>query len=88
MQVAKGVLEGLKSIDMSPCENCVMSKLKRVSVTKTARELKKVRLKMVHTYVWGPSPVPSLSRSKYYVTFIDDFSKKVWIYFLKHKLDV
>ena len=41
MLAAKGVLEGLKSVDMSPCENCVMSKQKRVSFTKTARELKK-----------------------------------------------
>ena len=28
-------------IVMSPCENCVMSKHKRVSFTKTVRELKK-----------------------------------------------
>ena len=34
-------MEGLKSVDMSPCENCVMRKQKRVSFTKTARELKK-----------------------------------------------
>ena len=34
-------LEGLKSVDMSPSENCVMSKQKRVSFTKTAREFKK-----------------------------------------------
>ena len=39
--VAEGVLEGLKFVDMSPCENCVMSKQKRVSFTKIARELKK-----------------------------------------------
>ena len=41
MLAAKRVLEGLKFVDMSPCENCVMSKQKRVSFTKTARELKK-----------------------------------------------
>ena len=41
MPAAEGVLEGLKSVDMSPCENCVMSKQKRVSFTKTAREVKK-----------------------------------------------
>ena len=41
MSAAEGVLEGLKSVDMSPCENCVMSKQKRVSFTKTAREVKK-----------------------------------------------
>ena len=43
---------------------------------------------MVHTNVWGPSQVPPLSGSKFYITFIDDFSRYVWIYFLKHKSDV
>ena len=38
---ANGVLEGLKSIDMSPCENCVMNKQKRVTFTNTVKELKK-----------------------------------------------
>ena len=43
---------------------------------------------MVHTDVWGPSPISSLGGSRFYVTFIDDFSRKVWVYFLKHKSDV
>jgi len=32
--------------------------------------------------------VASLEGSRYYVTFIDDFSRKVWVYFLKNKFDV
>ena len=43
---------------------------------------------MVHTDVWGRSPVSSLGGSRFYVTFIDDFSRKVLVYFLKHKSDV
>ena len=43
---------------------------------------------MVHTDVWGPSPVSSLGGSRFYVTFIDDFSRKVWVYFLKNKSDM
>ena len=34
MLAAKKVLEGLKSIDMSPCEGCVMGKQKRVRLHK------------------------------------------------------
>ena len=45
-------------------------------------------LKSVDMGVWGPSPVSSLGGSRFYVTFIDDSSKKVWVYFLKHKSDV
>ena len=88
MLVPKGALEGLNSVDMVFCESCVMGKQKRVSFTKTLKEPKKVRLEMVHTDVWGPSPVSSLGGSRFYVTFIDDFSRKVWVYFLKHKSDV
>ena len=43
---------------------------------------------MVHTDVWGPSPVSSLGGSKFYITFIEDFSRNVWTYFLKHKSNV
>ena len=35
------VLGRSETVDMSPCENCVMRKQKRVSFTKTTRELKK-----------------------------------------------
>ena len=66
MLVAKGALEGLNSVNMGLCEICVMGKQKRVSFTKTPREPKKVRFEMVHTDVWGPSPVLSLGGSRFY----------------------
>jgi histone deacetylase 1/2 len=37
--------------------------------------------------VWGAAP-ESAGRYKYYVSFIDDFSKFTWIYLLKHKSEV
>lgn len=66
---------------MSFCEDGVLGKQKRVSFA--GHEFKGERLELVHTYVWGP--VQSLGRSRYYVTFIDDATRKVWVYFLKHK---
>ena len=45
-------------------------------------------MELVHTDLWGPSPVASLGSSRYYITFIDDSSRKVWVYFLKNKFDV
>ena len=42
-------------------------------------------LELVHNDVFGPVKVPSLGNSVYYVTFIDDFSRNKWIYFLKNK---
>ena len=37
--------------------------------------------------VWGPA-VETVGRKKYYVSFIDDFSKFTWIYLIKHKSEV
>ena len=88
MLTVKGVLEDLEFVHTSLYKSFVMGKQKRVSFTNAAREPKKVRLEMVYTNVWGPSPVLSLGESKFYVTFIDDFNRKVWVYFLKHKSDV
>jgi hypothetical protein len=38
--------------------------------------------------VLGPVHVLSLGKSVYYVSFIDDFSRKTWIYFLRNKSEV
>ncbi|KAL0387501.1 UNVERIFIED_CONTAM: Retrovirus-related Pol polyprotein from transposon TNT 1-94 [Sesamum radiatum] len=45
-------------------------------------------LDYVHSDVWGPTREKSLGGSLYYVTFTDDFSRKVWVYFLKQKSEV
>ena len=45
-------------------------------------------LDYVHADLWGPSRKPSLGGSRYMLTIIDDYSRKVWPYFLKHKDDI
>ena len=42
-------------------------------------------LELIHSDVFGPVKQPSISGLKYMVTFIDDFSKFVWVYFMKEK---
>jgi hypothetical protein len=48
----------------------------------------KVALEIIHSYMCGPMPSSSISRYVYYVSFIDDYSRKTWIYFLKSKDEV
>jgi hypothetical protein len=45
-------------------------------------------LELVHSDVCVPMPSTSLSRYVYYVSFIDDYSHKTWVYFLKSKDEV
>lgn len=85
--LSKGKLLGLKSVEHSLYEGCIFGKQKKVSFSKVKRELKAEKLELIHTNVWGPL-VPFLGGSNYYVTFIDDLSKKWWVYFLKYKSNV
>jgi hypothetical protein len=38
--------------------------------------------------VWGISPVISHVQYRYFVTFIDDYNRFTWVYFLRSKADV
>ncbi|KAL5811668.1 hypothetical protein ACOSQ3_026618 [Xanthoceras sorbifolium] len=86
--LSKGKLPDLKAVDVGLCEHCIFGKQKKVSFAKIGKIPKAEKLELVHTDVWGPSPVSSLSGSLYYVTFIDDSTRKVWVYFLKKKSEV
>ena len=44
-------------------------------------------LQLVFSDVWGAA-CDSFGRNKFYVSFIDDYSKFTWIYLLKHKSEV
>ena len=43
---------------------------------------------LVHFDVWGQCPVVSRTGHKYFVTFVDDFSRMTWIYFMKSRTEV
>ena len=77
MLLSKGKLPELKSVDLDMCESCIFGKHKKVSFLKTGRTLKAEKLELVHTDLWGPSPIASFGGSRYYITFIDDSSRKV-----------
>ena len=72
---------------MKFCEHCIFGKHKRVKFN-TSVHTTKCTLNYVHADLWGPSRKPSLGGSRYMLTIIDDYSRKVWPYFLKHKDDI
>ena len=39
---------------------------------------------LIHSNVWGPSPISTLGGSRYFVIFVDDFSRYTWIYLFKN----
>ena len=79
----KGMAEGMNdcTLDFDLCENCIYGKHNQVIFASCATREKGI-LELIHSDVFGPMFVPSLGRSVYYVSCIDDFSKNTWIYFL------
>jgi hypothetical protein len=68
----------------SICEACQLGKQTRVVFPDNAfKALSKLQL--VHTDVCGPMHNESLNGSKYFLLFVDDYSRFCWIYFLKSK---
>jgi hypothetical protein len=85
----KGMVEGMSncSLDFDFCEHFLYGKQNRVRFPSGATRVEGI-LQLVHSDVFGPVSVPSLGKSMYYVSFIDDFSRKTWIYFLRKKYEV
>ena len=42
-------------------------------------------LELVHTDLCGPMKTTSLTCNVYFMSFIDDYSRKTWVYLLKQK---
>lgn len=66
------------------CQECVQGKQTRVSFG-VGKHTTKGILDCVHSNVWGPTSISSIGGGHYFISFIDDFSRKVWVYVMKHK---
>ena len=64
-----------------------MGEQPRVAFSTSQRKTKGL-LDFIRLDVWGPSLEASIGGARYYITFIDDFSRKIWVYFLKQKSEV
>lgn len=73
---------------LSPCTICLSEKQTKTGFEKNKGIYANNILEIVHSDVCGPMPVASHSKYRYFVTFIDDFSRYCEVHFLKHKSDV
>jgi hypothetical protein len=85
----KGMVDGMSkcSLDFDFYEHCVYGKKNRVRFPSGVMRAEGI-LQLVHNDVFGSVSVPSLGKFVYYVSFIDDFSRNTWIYFLRKKYEV
>ncbi|KAK2972283.1 hypothetical protein RJ640_014341 [Escallonia rubra] len=84
------MVKGLPSIDQPDqlCEACLVGKQHRHSFPKESISRAKAPLELIHTDVCGPIDPASLGKNRYFLLFIDDYSRKTWVYFLKQNSEV
>ena len=86
-QLASGITLP-KQAQLSFCEGCVAGKMTRKPFWSVGEIRSKRKLRLVHSDVCGPMPTESIGGNKYFVTFIDDFSRCCAVYFLRSKSEV
>jgi hypothetical protein len=69
------------------CNGCAQGKNIKNLFSKRDSKAEGV-LELIQSDVCGPMPSTSISGYVYYVSFIDDYSRKTWVYFLKTKDEV
>ncbi|KAK2359039.1 hypothetical protein QL285_096166 [Trifolium repens] len=86
----KSLVSGLPKIQIpnEVCEDCVQAKQHRDSFSKNVWSRTKSVLEVVYSDVCGPMQVNSIGGNRYFVSFIDDHSRKLWTYPIKRKSEV
>ena len=81
----KNCLSSLKNASLEKCAHCLAGKQNRVSFHSSSPSRKSELLELIHSDVCGPMKTRTLGGAQYFVTFIDDHSRKLWVYPLKTK---
>ena len=76
------------SLSLLECESCQLGKHTRVLFPKCLDPRTKSPFELVHTDVWGPSRSTSTLGFRYFVTFIDDYSRCTWLFLMKTRIEL
>ena len=70
----------------SVCELCEWAKGERKAIVQVHEGQQTAMIgDEIHSDLWGPTPVETINRKLYYISFTDDFSRFTTIYFLRTK---
>ncbi|GMJ10476.1 hypothetical protein HRI_004716700 [Hibiscus trionum] len=78
-------LSGLKNATQKNCVHCLAGKQRRVSFRSPPPHRRSELLELVLLDIFGPIKVRSHGGALYFETFIDDCSRKLWVYTLMSK---
>lgn len=84
---SKKMVKGLPPLKRTTkiCTDCLVGKQHRDVIPKKSKWRASERLQLIHADICGPITPTSNSGKRYFLSFIDDYSRKIWIYFLVEK---
>lgn len=82
----KNMVIGLPEIEAKTqvCEGCIYGKMHQLPFSKTSWRAREP-LEVIHTDIWSPSRTLSLGNKRYFILFVDDYTRMMWVYFLNEK---
>ena len=82
----RNMVVGLPSIQKNDnvCEGCIYGQMHCLPFPKTTWRVR-APLELVHVDICGPTRTPSLSNKRYFLLFVDDYTRMMWIYVLDQK---
>eukprot|EP00253_Pinus_taeda_P003972 PITA_03972 len=86
VQISTGLPKGTLA-QSDQCKGCTLGKFVKATFHEKDSHATTI-LERIHTYVCGPFSVASTEKHKYYVIFVDDFSRKCWIFFMQKKSEM
>ena len=81
------LLPYLKSMDLMFCRHCIFGNY-CTQKFKAGSHVSKGVLEYTHSDLCGRSPTIFYGGATYYVLYVDEFYRNVWVYVLKRKVDV
>ena len=51
----------------------------------TSESMSTYIFELIHSNIWGPSSISDIGGSRYFIVFVDDYSRYSWILHMKHR---
>ena len=78
---------GLVQFQKFDCTSCHFGKQTKLPFN-NSDSFSSAPFDLIHFDIWGHAPIPTEGGSRYFVIFVDDFSRYTWIYLFHHRSEL